>query len=315
MVALFAFALRYKRLFLLHWPAAAGLLASPWLQWGIEPEQLPLLLAELQGMQLEERWGRAGEGVWATEEPSLSWPEQLPISPYLVTNRGAWSFTSTAAHMAWLDELTGSTPACLHQVLLRPLPAVLSYEPVAAALQQLAAARAAGQRILGLHFRAGDAAMQGQATAAALPAAVEAALTAALSAAAPHLSSPKATLFFLSDVAATRAAVRSLHPGALFSSVAPQHVAPERLPAAELQQTAAERLRSAISDWWLLSQVDAQLGELNSGFSRAALLASKAGVFHAGQGCEPCCGQQELYCHQGLGQYFLKHGGMHSGVR
>ena len=125
-----------------------------------------------------------------------------------------------------------------------------------------------------------------------------------------------AALFFLSDFARTRAAVRALYPAAIVSAVAPKHIGVDAPDGAATDAVvAAAHLRSALGDWWLLAQVDAQLGELASGFGRAALLASKAGVFHTAEGCSPCCGAaREAYCHPGHGEHFLAHVRMNAGV-
>ena len=75
-------------------------------------------------------------------------------------------------------------------------------------------------------------------------------------------------------------------------------------------------LRSSLTEWHLLAQADALLGDQHSGFTRAALLASRTGVhFSGGSDCQPCCGPRGYFCHEGLGEHFLFNVGMNSGVR
>ena len=334
-VALFAFALRYRRVFLLDWPPAYGLLASPWLDWRINGTSMPLLSHFLAGTRLEVRWGGDdGHGVWDSPDPETVSPADLPISPYMVTNRGIWSYTSDAAHMAFFDELTNSTPACLHHVLLRPTREILVDPAVRTVEARFSAERAAGRLVYGLHFRAGDAFMAWQKgasekagilpTETPFPSIVASELATVLASVASHLmgvssSASKAngtTLFFLTDFARTREEVRVQYKSAIFSELTPKHIGVDAPDGVAADLTAAtEELRTTLVDWWLLAQVDAQLGQLSSGFGRAALLASMNGVFYSAEDCSPCCGAREHYCHAGLGEHFLRNIGVNSGVR
>ena len=328
-VALFAFALRYRRVFLLDWPPAYGLLFSPWLDWRIDVAEVPLLASALAIKRLEVRWGGGdGHGVWDTVEPDAVSPPGPPISPYMVTNRGIWSYTTVAAHRAFFNELTGGSPACLHQAILRPSPALLSDAAITAVQDRFASERSSGRRVLGLHFRAGDAAMGLQRVESSggslvaneippLPSDVANKLAAALARAAPHLdsigaqsstanASSASALFFLTDFMPTRPIMRAKYPSVIFSDVVPKHIGVDAPGGAAKDSAAAtDRLHTSLVDWWLLSQVDAQLGELGTGFGRAALLASKTGVFYSAEGCSPCCDAREIYCHPGLGDHFL----------
>jgi hypothetical protein len=325
-VALFAFALRYQRVFFLHWPDAYGLLESPWLDWRVNADELPLLAGELQRTFLDVRYGPDGRhGVWDSAAPAEKWSAAAPISPYLVTNRGVWSYTSHGEHIDFFSALVEGVPACLHQTLLRPAPAVLTDANMAPVLAEFAAARAAGRRVLGLHFRGGDATMEmapppplpgaaAQAEPAALPAPlplpdeIAANLNRALSFADAHANGT--VLFFVADSARARAIVRARYPTAIVSATVPRHTS-----AYVGVSDAASALRSTLVDWWLLAQTDARLGDAASGFARAAVLASATGVHFADGGCLPCCGERELFCHKGLDVHFMRNVPMNSGSR
>ena len=231
------------------------------------------------------------------------WPASAPISPYLITNRGVWSYASAREHVDFWEELVSSVPACLYHVLLRPSPALLADVEVVRTTSAFAAERAAGRLVLGMHFRAGDAAMSGEVQArgsgggdggSELQPDVLDRLAAALGVARAH-GHDNSTLFVATDTLAVRALIAAAIPRALFTSAPPRHV---DLEAGDKR----EALRSTLVDWWLLASVDAQLGSMQSGFARTALLASATGVYHSDGGCEPCCGEdRRRFCHAGIG--------------
>ena len=338
--ALFGFALRYRRLFFVNIPSAYPWIASPFFDWRLDAATLPLLATAVSATPLTILFN--GPGIWSSEFPDVEFPASQPISPHLVTNRGIFSYSSQQAHMDFFSSLAGgAAPACLSQSLLRPTAALLAQREVTVGLAAMAKARAEGKRVLGMHVRVGDGVMlyeritavaaaaaaaaaasaaasaDGLAPAAPTPAAspsaifptIVSAVDAALAAVAPQLAASDAQLFFVSDSAGAKALVRERLPGAITTDTLPEHVgndADDPLISKMLAPDGIEAMRSTLADWWLLSQADAQLGPLTSGFSRSAVVASRTGAWASGKSCEPCCGAKALDCHGEMGPAYAK---------
>ena len=319
LTSMFGFALRYQRVFLIHYEAIFPWVHSPFFDWQLDAARLPALTALLE--QIEPLNIVDSASIWTHGRPDVEWPSELPVSPYLVTNRGIWSSSSAPEHRAWFTALA-SVPACMQQVLVRPTPALLAEAAVTETLAAFASARASGRHVLGFHFRAGDEIHFGElmlrwkmlANGTSEPADIEAAVLAMpldptvserlqreLLNVAPHTSQPNAAVFFITDSLRIRALLKASFLSAISTLHVPHHIA--HINSVKDAAGAIEKMRTTLIDWWLMSRVDAQVGTMVSGFSRSAAVASPLGRFHTGEGCSPCpCAAD---CHAAFATLFL----------
>ena len=176
-VSLFAFAVRYRRIFFWNYPAVYPWVTSPFFDWRVDNATLPKLVADLSRTRPQFLYSCEAENNKAAQSnaslskvclffnvaPELRYPDAETISPYMVSNRGLWSAGSLRNHTAFFDELTRNQPGCLHQALVRPRSALLALPQVRKGLAAFSAARATGKRVIGMHYRASDAVMVSEA--------------------------------------------------------------------------------------------------------------------------------------------------------
>lgn len=269
-VSLFGFALRYKRLFFLNYPALAPWMHSPFFDWSINGT-LPLLQRAVRLTELQILY--AGNGaltVWDHPAPAERWPASSPVV-HVIGNRGIWSAASRQENIDFFDHLTRGVPACLQQALFRPTPALQQF--VQPYTSRFAAVRARGHLVVGVHFRSGDASLAAggrpQLWFDTMTTQFQQVLVACTRA-------PNRTVFFASDSATLKRDVARLFGAAIITTdIEPRHVGePGDYTASE-----ADVVRDTMAEWWLLAQCDFLAFDVSSGFARSAVAASASGQF------------------------------------
>jgi len=302
-VHLFLFAMRMRRVFFLHMPPVYRWMESPVLDWRVDAAALPALVQALAESPPLAAYTCEDIDLcpFSFEDPTRRWPAADPISPHLISNRGAWHPRMHASHRDWATALVGGLPACATQALLRPTATLRALPAVAAALAAFAAARAAGLVVAGFHHRAGDMAILHEAynvsflplANATTPAAAAALLEETMAdwagyGLAREAAKPGQVLFFVTDARDVRAAARTAFPGILTTDTRPLHVGNDAsdlvvggirdmVRAADNHPDDVAVMRDTLVDWWLLANVDVQVGYINSGFARSAVVASSSG--------------------------------------
>lgn len=279
MISVLAFCMRYKRVFFIDWPPFAKFVYSPFLDWRLRADLYPKLAARLKDAKPTLLYTCENDGedaefscIWAHTNPDVSLGSDLLL---LAGNRGIWSAGSNSPHMKWYrDSVIDNVPACAHQAIVQPRPALLARaQPM---LDRFAALRAQyvhkNLTIVGFHYRAGDAILLRN---GAVDFTVEDMSTGwrhqlKLCAGEPHHA-----VFLLSDSAALRAdAVRRFGADRIITTdVMPRHVGDVEVRNTKVNET--EAVADVLTDWWLLKHADfIVVGKMDSGFSRMAVLAS-----------------------------------------
>jgi len=270
-VSLFGFALRYKRLFFLNYPALVPWMHSPFFDWSINGT-LPLLQRAVRLTEPQILY--AGNGVltiWDHPAPAERWPASSPVV-HVIGNRGIWSGASRQEHIEFFDHLTRGVPACLQQALFRPTPALEKF--VQPYTSQFAAVRARGHLVVGVHFRSGDASLSAggrpQLWFDTMTEQFQQVLVACTQA-------PNRTVFFATDSPTLKRDVQRLFGAAVITTdIKPRHVRGE---TGEYTVSEADVVRDTMAEWWLLAECDFLAFEASSGFARSAVAASAAGQF------------------------------------
>ena len=97
---------------------------------------------------------------------------------------------------------------------------------------------------------------------------------------------PGQVLFFVTDARDIRTAARIAFPGIITTDTRPLHVGNDAsdlvvggirdmIKAAAVPLRDDDVMRDTLVDWWLLANVDVQVGYISSGFARSAVVASR----------------------------------------
>jgi hypothetical protein len=301
-VSTFSFALRYRRMFFVDYPSLSHWLQSPYFDWSLTAAKNASLLEAVRKTDPTVLYSCeiSGNCIWSTADPEIRFPSNKEIH-HLVTNRGLWVESSLRPHLEYFNELTDSSPACLHHALLRPTPKLLERaEPYLKLFRQ---ARASGSRVIGVHYRSGDASMTSIPdktdmsvadawTKEPLFRSTIASMAACLEEEGGEISTGsgrnRTLLFFISDSSTVRQHIKARFGDRVIQTdITARHVGNEKLRSAGASiDDETEALGETLTEWWLLSQTDLVILSLSSGFARTAVVASNHGAYMAAGGLE-----------------------------
>lgn len=280
MVSLFAFALRYKRVFFIDWQPLSRWMTSPFFDWRFEDSGVPELRYRIRNklnlntLYTCESWGGTNKGcLWDRPRPDLRFDRSVV---HFASNRGLWTLSSLPEHIAYFKNLTDGAPACLHKALFQPTPELLARaEPM---VQRIQAIRAAGRRVVGFHYRSGDNNLVGQG--ASRNVTIDDMLAGWKGTLLTCAAAPDTTIFFLSDSATLRANVLAAFgpERVLLSPLQPRHVGDKEIAATATNES--EALGDMLAEWLMLQAADfVVVGKADSGFARSAVLHSRNATF------------------------------------
>lgn len=277
MVSLFAFAMRYKRVFFIDWRPLSRWMTSPFFDWRFEASAMPELAyrvrsrINLNTLYTCEPWGGTRRGcLWDRPRPDQRFDRSVL---HFASNRGIWTLSSLPEHVSFFKNLTGGSPACLHKALFQPTPELLAR--AAPMIQRIEALRASGLRVVGFHYRAGDHTLVGNG-AQHKNVTVDDMLQGWRGTLLKCAADPKTVLFFLSDSATLRRNVQAQfgEERVLLSPLQPKHVGDKEVAATAVNES--EALGDMLAEWLMLQATDfVVVGRGDSGFARSAVLHSR----------------------------------------